>query len=130
MLKGPGGVHISSESDLRGADTAEWRHCSLQAPSSVPASPERLACIESSENSTYLWLAACLCRTAANSGLQDVGHMESEKDAKLSLRLRNRQACSQGTNACVQLLLSGVTGLTQLTMDCHGTIFEAHSDLF
>mmetsp|Transcript_58715 Transcript_58715/g.137446 ORF Transcript_58715/g.137446 Transcript_58715/m.137446 type:complete len:270 (-) Transcript_58715:239-1048(-) len=36
----------------------------------------------------------------------------------------------QSTNACVQLLLSGVTGLTQLTMDCHGTIFEVYDHGF
>ncbi|CAE7322106.1 unnamed protein product [Symbiodinium necroappetens] len=36
----------------------------------------------------------------------------------------------QSTNASVQLLLSGVTGLTQLTMDCHGTIFEVYDHGF
>ncbi|CAE7510168.1 unnamed protein product [Symbiodinium pilosum] len=36
----------------------------------------------------------------------------------------------RSTNSCVQLLLSGATGLTQLTMDSHGTIFEVYDHGF
>eukprot|EP00439_Symbiodinium_sp_Y106_P019608 s4102_g2.t1 len=71
----------------------------------------------------------CIAISAAADPQGLLRHLP-EEDAKLSLRLRNRQACSQGTNACVQLLLSGVTGLTQLTMDCHGTIFEVYDHGF